>query len=72
MRLNSDALDDLVVLQEGNSGGPTLVTTQAVHTFTVNSTLNLLDGDTSDDICDTGSVPGKTLTGICTLRAAVD
>ena len=37
-------------------------------TFTVNSTSNDADGDIGDDFCDTGTT---TLSGICTLRAAL-
>ena len=39
-------------------------------TFTVNSTADNNDGDTGDNICDTGNA-GSGLTGVCTLRAAI-
>jgi len=56
MRLNGDALDDLVILQAGRPA-PAIVKTQGVATFTVNST-----GDNNDGVCD----------GIdCTLREAI-
>ena len=63
MRLNADALTDLVILESG-TGGATVAVTAPAHIFTVNSTGDGPDSDTSDDICDDG-------TGDCTLRAAI-
>src|SRR5947209_6390845 len=57
MRLNADALSDLVILRNGQNA-PTVALTAPAATFTVNSTLDGLflgDGDVSDGICDTGN-----------------
>jgi CSLREA domain-containing protein len=56
MRLNADALTDLVVLREG-SAIPTVVMTAPAATFVVNSTAD-------DDVCSGG--------GTCTLRGAIN
>lgn len=75
MRLNADALSDLVILKGGPSS-LTVAVTASSSTFTVNSTGNGDDCDTKDGICSTGSIDTKTgkcvLTGICTLRAAIE
>ena len=78
MRLNADALSDLVILQGGISNRPTVVETQAAQTYTVNKTGRSGDGNESDGICDTGHIHNEgpdghthTLTGICTFPAAI-
>jgi len=68
MRLNKDALSDLVILN--NAPNPlTVLPTSPAATFIVNSAGDDGDGDLSDGICDTGE---NGLTGICTLRAAIE
>lgn len=72
MRLNKDALDDLVILREG-SPTPEVVLTAPAHIFVVNSTGDEQDCDTNDNVC---SIDGDTITGgcqpgACTLRAAI-
>lgn len=62
MRLNSDALDDLVVLN-ADSPRPELFLTDSALVFYVNSTADTPDAQL-DGICDDG-------TGHCTLRAAI-
>ncbi len=57
MRLNADALSDLVVLQSGGSA-PVILKTTAQQTFTVNKA-----DDHDDGICDSGD---------CTLREAIN
>lgn len=57
MRLNADALSDLVVLQGGGSA-PVILKTTAPQTFTVNKA-----DDHDDGICDSGD---------CTLREAIN
>jgi CSLREA domain-containing protein len=59
MRLNGDALTDLVVLQKGQ-GAPVMIQTDVTQTFVVNSTA-----DTNDGQCTT-AVNG------CTLREAIN
>jgi CSLREA domain-containing protein len=59
MRLNADALTDLVVLQKGMSS-PALVQTQSSQVFVVNSTA-----DTDDGQCTTAA-------NGCTLREAIN
>jgi CSLREA domain-containing protein/uncharacterized repeat protein (TIGR01451 family) len=59
MRLNVDALSDLVILREGSSA-PAVALTAPLVTFVVNSTA-----DTNDGACTTG-------TGGCTLREAIN
>lgn len=63
LRLNNDGLSDLVFLSRG-SIEPALVFTSPAATFTVNSTGDGADSNTSDGVCDDG-------TGNCTLRAAI-
>lgn len=43
----------------------------STNTYTVNSTGDQSDGDSTDGICDTGFGP-ESFTGICTLRAAIE
>ena len=63
MRLNADALSDLVVLHAG-SITPAVVLTTAAATFTVNSAGDTPDASPGNGICaDSG--------GNCTLRAAI-
>ena len=57
MRLNPDALSDLVILQQGSSS-PSVVMTKAPMTFTVNTA-----DDHDDGLCDAGD---------CTLREAIN
>src|SRR2546422_2384548 len=57
MRLNGDALTDLVALQKGQSS-PSVLHTEASQTFTVNSTA-----DTDDGTCNAAN---------CTLREAIN
>ena len=67
MRLNPDALSDLVVLKD--SANPLgVVPTGPVRTFTVNSTGDELDADLGDDACD---VDLETAGQQCTLWAAL-
>jgi parallel beta-helix repeat protein len=68
MRLNEDALSDLVILTRA-PGGLAVALTAPVNTFVVNSTDVTRDGDIYDGICDTGSQQSG-FTGICTLTAA--
>jgi CSLREA domain-containing protein len=57
MRLNGDALSDLVVLQN-RSSAPAILKTKAAQTFTVNKA-----DDHDDGVCDSGD---------CTLREAIN
>ncbi len=70
MRLNMDALNDLVILNN-NRISPTVILTDAFANFVVNNTGDESDGDVEDGICDTGSNAVDGFTGICTLRAAI-
>jgi len=63
MRLNADALDDLVVLPAGG-GVPIVMRTQAATTFVVNSTAQEVDDDPGDGLC-------RDRLGRCTLHAAI-
>jgi hypothetical protein len=69
MRLNGDALSDLVILRSGRQGLAVSLSA-AGTTFTVNNTGNAPDGDTGDNRCDTGN-SDVGFTGICTLPAAI-
>jgi CSLREA domain-containing protein len=69
MRLNGDALSDLVVLEAGQTE-PTLLLTAPAKVFVVNSAADTPDGILGDGKCDTGT-PSTGETGICTLRAAL-
>ncbi len=64
MRLNADALSDLVVLTN-DATAPTIVLTQPMATFIVDSMGDGSDENLSDGLCDDG-------TGHCTLRAAIE
>ena len=68
MRLDPDALADLVLLEEAASSPSVLVTkafaSVLAATYTVNSTLDTTDSNTGDGLCDDGA-------GRCTLRAAI-
>ncbi len=63
MRLNGDALSDLVVIGD-DGGGPTFMLSAAAATFTVDSTDDDKDLNPGDGVCTSGG-PG------CTLRAAI-
>jgi hypothetical protein len=74
MRLNADALSDLVILKNGPN--PLAVApTAPMHIFTVNSTGDEGDAYGGDDLCDTANDPTADPptppSGICTLRAAI-
>lgn len=60
MRLNSDALNDLVVL-EGNAVAPTLIMTSPAATFTVTNTNDSNAGSLRQAILDANSSPGADL-----------
>ncbi|MCS6803726.1 MAG: hypothetical protein NZ823_01110, partial [Blastocatellia bacterium] len=64
MRLNADALDDLVVLRT-NQITPAVLLTEPQATFVVTSTGDGADSNLADGVCDDG-------TGRCTLRAAIE
>lgn len=71
LRLNADAIDDLVRLDP--QLGPVLHLSQRAAVFVVNSTLDLADSIPGDGICDTANNPPDTPpSGICTLRAAIE
>lgn len=63
MRLNSDAIGDLVIAVKGRPYVTVIPSAPAV-TFIVNSTGDGGDGNLSDGVCNDGS-------GNCTLRAAI-
>ena len=70
LRLNVDALSDLVVLRE-NSALPTIVQTAPNSVFQVTSDANISDGDLNDGICAIPPCPaGLPCTGPCTYLAA--
>ncbi len=69
MRLNPDALSDVVVLHAG-AMAPSVALTTAGVTFTVNDPGDDPDGDLYDGVCHTGNDTYPT--GICTLRAAIE
>jgi CSLREA domain-containing protein len=64
MRLNRDALNDLVILKSGPNP-LTVASTAPMQTFYVNSTGDDSDADTGDGTC-------ATTAGECTLRAAIE
>ncbi len=69
MRLNEDALSDLVLLHGGMGQAPaglSVILTAPLATLTVNNTGDGADITPGNGICETG-----TGTGICTLRAAI-
>lgn len=63
MRLNGDALDDLVTLVEGQPA-PIVALSDPVRTFIVTSYLDAPDKTPGDGVC-------KPAEGGCTLRAAI-
>ena len=66
MRLNKDALSDLVILREGESQ-PSVVLTAPTAVFTVNLRTNEGDANAQDGVCDVDlATPGSQ----CTFRAA--
>lgn len=67
MRLNADALDDLVMLSRGTSNHITFATTAPVHTFTVDSDITYQDYTPGDGKCETPPYTGSK----CTLYAAI-
>jgi hypothetical protein len=72
MRLNIDALSDLVVMRE-NSVAPTIVQTAPMSTFTVDSNANADDPRLGDGICAIEPCPidgNLPCTGVCTYLAA--
>jgi uncharacterized repeat protein (TIGR01451 family) len=74
MRLGKDAVDDLVVLRDGETQPSVLVTAPA-HSFIVNATGPEHDCDTSDDVCGIDADPATPACdagGGCTLNAALD
>lgn len=67
MRLNEDALSDLVILKEGGHS-LAVAMTAPLATFTVNETGSANDANPNDGVCDTDLVaPGDQ----CTLTAAI-
>jgi len=75
MRLNGDALQDLVVLKDGPNG-ISISVTAPISTFVVNSTGDAIDCSGDDGVCSTGTINPQTgkciLTNECTLRAAIN
>ncbi len=72
MRLNIDALSDLVVMRE-NSVAPTILQTAPMATFTVVSNANVDDPRLGDGICAINPCPidgNLPCTGVCTYTAA--
>ncbi|MCY7347298.1 MAG: FG-GAP-like repeat-containing protein, partial [Pyrinomonadaceae bacterium] len=72
MRLNIDALSDLVVMRE-DSVAPTIVQTAPMATFTVVSNANVGDPRLGDGICAINPCPidpNFPCTGVCTYLAA--
>ena len=72
MRLNVDALSDLVVLSDGLRPSVSFVTTHGSSSFVVDDAGDDGDGDRTDGKCATGPCQDGVCTGPCTLRAAVD
>jgi uncharacterized repeat protein (TIGR01451 family) len=69
MRLNEDALSDLVILKSGAEAPVTVAMTQPARTFVVNLTTGGSDANRSDNRCDTDlNAPGDQ----CTFPAAID
>ena len=64
MRLNGDALEDLVVLRRGTAR-PEVLLTAPRAAFVVNDSGDERDDDTSDGVCATDA-------GTCTLRASIN
>ena len=69
MRLNEDALSDIVYLEAGDPT-PKVIIDRSTNSWVVNSTLADADGDFYDGVCDTGNSTDG-FTGLCTLRAAL-
>src|SRR5207253_1551169 len=67
MRLNSDALSDLVILKRGGVSPLAIAPTVPLATFEVNSTGDEHDVNQGDGKCETA--PGNKT---CTLRAAIE
>lgn len=71
LRLNVDALDDLVVLLEG-SATPYVVVSAPLNSYLVENTGVLPDCNTADNFCSTDLGQGGGCgSGGCTLRAAL-
>jgi hypothetical protein len=72
MRLNKDALDDLVILAEG-SAHPEVILTAPVNTFVVDSTGQDNDCDLNDGVCSIDLDPNTNgcQAGACTFKAAL-
>ncbi|MBL8206572.1 MAG: VCBS repeat-containing protein, partial [Blastocatellia bacterium] len=68
MRLNTDNLNDLVILNRGKTNPVTIVESVPVRTFTVNSILLSPDANPGDGVCAIAS----SLGGGCTLPAAIE
>lgn len=73
LRLNIDALSDLVVMKD-NSVAPTVVQTAPMATYTVVSAGTDPDGNVNQAICATPPCDVTTglCSGPCTLRAAIE
>jgi CSLREA domain-containing protein len=71
MRLNMDALSDLVILKEGQSE-PTVALTAPLATFTVNCLSDDSDIAPGDGICNTSTIIEVPPPCNCTLRAAIE
>ncbi len=69
MRLNEDALSDLVILADAPAG-LAVALTAPMNTYVVNSTGIERDGNIYDGLCDTGHEE-IGFTGICTFTAAM-
>ncbi len=64
MRLNVDALSDLVLLKSGGQSALSIMLTEAVSTFTVNTELGNADNKPGDGIC-------ADFDGKCSFEAAL-
>lgn len=73
LRLNGDALADLVILPAGSTP-PFVQLSAPAATFVVNNTGDQGDAYSGDGICDTTGNPPAHIaySGICTLRAALN
>lgn len=74
LRLNDDALDDVVLLAHGSITPLSIRLTQPARTFTVTSAGTESDCDLSDNSCGTGPRDPNTgkCAGPCTLKAAIE
>jgi hypothetical protein len=71
MRLNPDAMDDLVFLTDA-APQPIVVLSKSGMNFLVENTMSLPDCNTTDDFCSTDlGAGGGCGSGGCTLRAAL-